>query len=238
MTVNDDDSPYQPIIDNLRDTTNSYIADVTRVARQASEKIDADTYTARDLILTMTEMARIAANSGAELTTRAMTDTPPGLKQVADYSRAIGRRLLQDARSVYIDATERIDKGTYDVDDAVVSLIRLADHAIVGGFEIAQTLVSGPAQFDTGILTIPLPVPVAKTDREHRLGSVRVRRFGDREDTEIAPERTSLATEAGSDGEQVLMLTLRTCELPSGVYHGTAEIDDARVEFEFAVDAG
>ena len=236
MTETDDNSEYDHIIDRVQAVAAEFVTEATKVATTASEKITKDEYTARDLILTMTEMVRIAATNGAEIVQRSMTDTPPGLKQVADYSRADGRRFLQEARDVSLDATRRIDAGTYDVDDMVMSMTRLVDHAIIDGLEVAQTLLSGPGRFDTSTTAIPIELAAGQAGAARTLTSVTVCRHGDKP-AEFPLRRASLTPPSPNEDDRKFILTLHTRELPSAVYTGTATIDGQTVEFEFSVDA-
>ncbi|OBF16148.1 hypothetical protein [Mycobacterium sp. ACS4331] len=230
-------SEYDAIIEGVQEVAEKAMKRATKVATRASRKINREEYTARDLILTMTEMVEIAVTGGAEITRRSMTNTPPGLKQVAEYSRAVGRRFMQEARGVSTEATERIDKGTYDVDDVVMSMTRLADYAIVGGLEIAQTLFSGPAQFDAGIVAIPIDVSPGEEGHKPKLGAVRVGRYGDEQMTRVPSRRITFETATADDAEGTHILTLRTRELPSGVYRGQAVVDGQTIDFDFSVDA-
>ncbi|BBZ35128.1 hypothetical protein [Mycolicibacterium confluentis] len=238
MTTDDGSrSEYDPIIEGVQEAAEKALKRATKVATQASRKINREEYTARDLILTMTEMVEIAATGGAEITRRSMTNTPPGLKQVAEYSRAVGRRFMQEARGVSSDATARIDKGTYDVDDVVMSMTRLVDFAIVGGLEVAQTLFSGPAQFDAGIVEIPIDVPPGEAGHKPKLGAVKVCRYGDDEKTRVPSRRITFEPAPPDEAGGNYILRFRTRELPSGVYTGTAVVDGQTVGFDFSVDA-
>lgn len=225
-------SEFDPLIETLTSATKQMVTDAAKVATEASKKVNDDQLTARDLLLTMTELVNIAVGGGVRIT-RQLADTPPGARGIADYSRAVGRRMAKESRVVAKAATEKMDEGTYDIDDWVVSLTRMADIAVVGGMEIAQTLFAGPARFDSEPHVVDLQAPPGKTRRQ--FGEVVLRRYGPDDEPEIPRKRISFEPSHLEPGDTAFRMLIAPYQLTSGVYRGTVEVGHDIVDVEFAL---
>lgn len=226
-------SEFGPLIEGLASTAKQVVTDATKVATDASAKVNDDKLTARDLLLTMTELVNIAVGGGVKLTRQLVDDTPAGARSIGDYSRAVGRRMARESRMVAKAATEKMDEGAYDIDDWVVSLTRLTDIAVVGGLEIAQTLFAGPARFDNEPRVIDLTAPAGAGRRQ--FGDVVLKRYGPDDEPQIPREQISFEPEALAAGDTDFRMLIKPYQLISGVYRGTVEIGDDTLNVEFAL---
>ena len=213
---------FEPIIDHVRDTAQDMVVRAAVAASDASGKINKDEYTTKDLILTMTQMVTIAVDGGAKITQKVVGETPAGAKHVAGFAQAVGRRMAKETRLVYKAATAKIDHGEYDVDDWIVSLTRLADIAIVGGMEIAETVLIGPGQFEDDALSFDLLAP--ESDQSRTFDAVSIRRFGPEDEAEIPAGQITFDPPRLGPGERAFTLLIKPKGLSSGVYHGEVSI--------------
>lgn len=226
-------SEFGPLIEGLTSTAKQMVTDAAKVATDASRKVNDDKLSARDLLLTMTELVNIAVGGGVKLTRQLADDTPAGARSIGDYSRAVGRRMARETRLVAKAATEKMDEGSYDIDDWVVSLTRLTDIAVVGGLEIAQTLFAGPARFDNEPHVVDLTAPPAAGRRE--FGDVVLRRYGPDDEPEIPRELISFEPPQLEAGDTDFRMLIKPYQLTSGVYRGTVQIGDDTLNAEFAL---
>ncbi len=71
-----------------------------------------------------------------------------GRKLVADAMEAIGRRMLRQASKVAQDTASDLDKNPNGPTVWAKSMVKLADIALLGGIELAETALIGPAPFE------------------------------------------------------------------------------------------
>jgi hypothetical protein len=224
---------FEPIIDEVRQTAGDMVLKASKVATDASKKINDDAYTTKDLILTMTNLVTIAVDGGANITKKVVGETPKGAKHVAGFSQNVGQRMAKEARLVYRAATAKMDAGDYDVDDWITTATRLADIAVVGGMEIVETILIGPGQFEEDALSFELEAP--KSDAIREFGTVSIKRFGPADELEIPAAQISFKPDRLYAGTQKFELLVNPKGLSSGVYRGTVQIGEAPIDVEITL---
>jgi hypothetical protein len=141
--------------------------------------------------------------------------------------------MVRESRLIAKAADEGIRDDTYDVDDWIESLVRWADVAIIGGMEIAQTVLAGPARFGREPIEVPLQAPPAAAPRD--IGVVRAQRIGPADEAEIPQELIKVEPARLGPGERDFRLLVDAYQLVSGVYRGTVVVGDEEIGFEFPV---
>jgi hypothetical protein len=226
-------SDFEPIIDDIRKAAEDVVAGVAKEAVDVSKLINNDAYTTKDLILTMTKLIAIAVDGGAKITQKVVGETPTGVKHVAGFSQNVGQRMAKEARLVYNAATSKMDDGDYSVDDWIVTATRLADIAVVGGMEIAETVLIGPGQFENDALSFDLQA--SESDQSRNFGVVSIKRFGPDDETDIPAGQITLEPPNLEAGVRDFQLRINPKGLPSGVYRGTVQVGDESLPVEVTI---
>ena len=76
-------------------------------------------------------------------------DKPSGPLIVAEHMASVMRRMFKQAGMVAKEASSRVDDDKYDYDQWVKTMTKLFDIAMVGGIDLVQTAVVGPAPYTT-----------------------------------------------------------------------------------------
>ncbi len=85
--------------------------------------------------------------------------TAEGRRLVADAMEAIGRRMLRQTSKVAQDTASELDKNPNGPTIWAKAMVKLADVALLGGIELAETALIGPAPFERdAILSDRYPV--------------------------------------------------------------------------------
>jgi len=226
-------SEFDPIIADVAAAMREVIANAGNIAAEVSKKADDNALTATDLVLSFTKMVEKAVSGGVEITQRLVADPPPAATGIADYSRAVGRRMIRESRLIAKAADERIRDDSYDIDDWIESLVRWTDVAVIGGMEIAQTVLAGPARFGRELIEVRLQAPPAAAPRD--IGPVRAQRVGPADEAEIPQGLLKVDPVRLGPDERDFRLLVNAYQLVSGVYHGTIAVGDDEITFEFPV---
>lgn len=212
------------------------ITESQKVAVEAFQKInpkdDPDqplNFAAGDAIRTMTKLAQIAVTGGIEMGQTALNVQPTrGVLILADYIATVLSRTAKDVAQVATEASELIDKNSYDQNEWTQSAIKLTNIALLRGAEIAQSVAAGPAQYANPIAKETFVLVIdhvdSANDRNLRLNSLRL---GGPEDQPAVPgyrisfEPSDGVLRAGTD---TFTLVVNSSGLTSGVYVGSVDI--------------
>ena len=143
-----------PIVERLAATAKEMIEGVGEVAGAASGQIGATAgYSAANLINSMTKLTTIALAGGLEMAKTGMDGlSQPGPRAVADQMAVITRRMISESGKVAEEASGRLDAQCYTPTEWVKSMVRLADIALFGGIELAETALAGPGQYEKELI--------------------------------------------------------------------------------------
>jgi hypothetical protein len=133
--------------------TRKMVHDATQVAIDAFNKINGSpgTYTGKDAIKAMTQLADIAITGGSELARIPLQIQPDnGPMLVADEVASVVQTALTNVAEIAGDAAEKIDAGTFK-NQWVDSAIKLTSVAVLRTAEAAEAIGAGP-----GVLADPV----------------------------------------------------------------------------------
>jgi hypothetical protein len=140
-----------PIVARLAASAKEIVDEAGEVAREASKKINNGTgYSAADLLGSMTKLTNVAFAGGLELAKAGMDGlSQPGPRAVADQMAVISRRMISESGKVAGEASDLLDKQQFfKPTDWVQAMVKLADIALFGGIELAETALAGPGQYE------------------------------------------------------------------------------------------
>jgi hypothetical protein len=142
-------------------TTAKDIVDQARaIATEAiGQSSDVDKYTAAQLADTVTKSVELAFSGALQLNRDVLGVVPKpapqqsdpgaeGRRLVADAMEAISRRMIRQTGRVVAETADLADKQPYSPTIWVRSMVKLADIALLGGIELAETALIGPAPFE------------------------------------------------------------------------------------------
>ena len=140
------------IANRLVAVAKGIVADAQDVAVNASSSGD---YTAKTMVDTFTQSVDIALNGTQKLFNAVMKQEQPaddaaaiGRARWADALAVIARRMVRETGVVAAQATTTMDAKAYTPTEWTKSLIKLADIAVLGTMELAETALIGPAVFE------------------------------------------------------------------------------------------
>jgi hypothetical protein len=158
------------IADRLNATAKDTIAQAREIGKQAiADAADVDQFTATKVINSYMQAADLAITSGMQAAKDMFGVAPPpqgtaltseeeaaeGRRLVADAMEAISRRMMREASLVAQDTATQLDKNPSDPGPNpngpsvwVKSLAKLGDIFLLGGIELVETALIGPAPFE------------------------------------------------------------------------------------------
>jgi hypothetical protein len=156
--------------------TRKMVHDATQVAIDAFNKINGapGTYTGKDAIKAMTQLADIAITGGSELARIPLQIQPDnGPMLVADEVASVVQTALTNVAEIAGDAAEKIDAGTFQK-QWVDSAIMLTSAAVLRTAEATEAIVAGPGvladpvmEFGPYTITAPKPTDVLMLKMEN-----------------------------------------------------------------------
>jgi hypothetical protein len=212
------------------------VAESQKVAVDAFQKINPKdghnqpmNFTAGDAIRTMTKLAQIAVTGGIEMGQTALDIQPnKGVLILADYIATVLSRAVKDTATVASEASDLIDKNSYDQNEWTQSAIKLTNIALLRGAEIAQSVAAGPAQYASPIAKETLILGDdeidSANDRALRLSSLKL--GGPADQSPVPGYRISFEPSDGvlRAGMNSFTLVVNSSGLASGVYIGSVDI--------------
>jgi hypothetical protein len=161
-------------------------------------------------------------------------DKPPGPLIVAEHMASVMRRMFKQAGMVAKDASSRVDDDKYGRDEWMKTMTKLFDIAMVGGIDLVQTAVVGPAPYTTRLfnskkfevkpadhdrkLTLE-PPGLARPGATHAIPSDRIKI----QPPTLPAKATEFHFEVNEEG------------LPSGVYTGKVRVGDGGETADVAI---
>lgn len=119
---------------------------------------DLDNFTAAKLVDSYMKMVDLALTGGLQATKDVLgvdapsapqdQDAAEGRRLVADAMESISRRMLRQTSKVAQDTADKLDKNPNSPTIWVQAMVQLADIALLGGTELAETALIGPAPFE------------------------------------------------------------------------------------------
>ena len=226
--------------EQVSDVTKRTVDAAKDVIEKAAGSLQEDSYTAGTAFKTMANLGRVAVNGGVELAQTSLGPDPDkGPLILADHMGFVFRRMVSQGTRVAEAVAEKVDDNSFKPDDWVKSMFKLADIAIMGGVELAETVFIGPPQqMNDPFESDPFDATVdIGFDRKLRMSedAPLMRQGTGRTVNEIARKRIRfLPGEAGGTRGLDLpadvgrfRLSVDPAGLPSGVYKGKVEVTRA-----------
>jgi hypothetical protein len=159
----------------LTKTAKDTVDEARAIAKVAiADAADVKTFTAAKAIDSYTKAAELAMSSGMQAARDVLGIQPPtpggtpksqaeeGRRLVADAMEAISRRMLRESGKVAKETADALDAnpnaGGLNPNGPsiwVKSLVKLGDIALLGGIELAETALIGPAPFEKDAIDSP-----------------------------------------------------------------------------------
>jgi hypothetical protein len=148
------------IANRLTETAKNTVDEARAIAKDAiADAADVEKYSAAKVIDSSMKVAELALSSGLQATRDVLgLDPPPsgkpksqaaeGRRLVADAMEAIARRMIRQSSHVAQETADLVDKNPGSPSVWVQSLVKLGDIAMLGGIELAETALIGPAPFE------------------------------------------------------------------------------------------
>lgn len=153
-------------------------------------------------------------------------DKPSGPLIVAEHMASVMRRMFKQAGMVAKEASSRVDDDKYDYDQWVKTMTKLFDIAMVGGIDLVQTAVVGPAPYTTRSFNSKKfkVEPAVNHERTLSIEPPGLARPGA---TDAIPlDRIKINPEKLPAGETEFYFEVNEDGLPSGVYVGKVRVGD------------
>lgn len=241
----------------LKETAKGVVDEARIIAKGAiADAADTDTYTAAKMVDSYMKMVDLAITGGLQATkdilgvdapqdgsTQQSDDSAEGRRLVADAIEAIGRRMLRQASVVAQETADSLDKTPNGPTIWARASVKLADIALLGGIEMAETALIGPAPFEREPIESDT-YPAAGTGRRKlRLTAPGLRRPGTADaidDTQLrfryrvdADDYSELTGGILQAGQGHFSIAVHPAGVISGLYVGSVEVfsvDDEGVE--------
>jgi hypothetical protein len=195
---------------------------IAAFAREISDQVDSGSYTIGGMIRSMAKLASITAAGGLRFAEAALdARLDDGQMLVADNIATTARRMVGQARYVAEDVSKSIAGKSYGLNGWVRSLTELADIGVLGGLEMAETAVTGPARYEpTAFISDVFKTSASSDDRSLKIDPDNgLKRPGTTD--EIPLKRIAFQPPRLKPGATDFYLVVDEENLPSGVYEGT-----------------
>lgn len=222
----------QPLIAarKLAEAAKAALTEMTKVATAASDRIGDNTgpynYGGKDLWKTAVQLTSAGLLGGLQIAETALAVRPrnpsEGMLVMAEHLADVAERTLANVKGVAKETSDQLDAGGYTSAQAVRSLTKLADIAVVGGLESVETVVIGPAKYARPTF-ISDPYTV---DNDEANGKLEIATDFKRPATaEIIPQaRIRFDPPQLRPGNNTFRMVVDEGGLPSGVYFGTVHV--------------
>jgi hypothetical protein len=216
---------------HLAEIASQTVENATKVAKDASNRIDVDAFGVGDLVKTLTQFVNVAVTGGLRLTEAALDQRPrrpsDNMFVLADHMTSIAQRALKYIAAVVDDAGPKVADNPLRNSTWVKAATKLSDIAMVSAVEAAETLAIGPADYAD-----PKFVSKSFTMGGDKLGKLAIKRELMRSGTDnvIPSERITFMPPTLSPGIREFRISVDETGLPSGVYIGLVELLDQTSE--------
>jgi len=165
------------IANRLTETAKNTVDGARAIAKDAiAEAAHVEHYTAAKVVDSYMKAAELALSSGLQATRDVLGIDPPpsgkptsqaaeGRRLVADAMEAIARRMIRQSSAVAQETADLIDKNPNSPSVWVKSAVKLGDIALLGGIELAETALIGPAPFEKKAVASDVVKVTAKKGR-------------------------------------------------------------------------
>jgi hypothetical protein len=212
------------IANRLATTAKALVTEAQNLAVDACT----DDPTAANMIVAYTKSVDLALSGTQRLMTALLKQEQPqedsaaqGRNLLADALAVIGRRMVRQTGAVAREAADQVDKDkSYTPSAWTKSMVKLADIAVLGAIEMAETALIGPAPFEVALM---------KSDDYHASGA------GYRKLRVRTP--TGLARPGTADAIPANKLCFYTANDATGVELDNDLLQAAQTKFCIAVDA-
>ena len=161
-------------------------------------------------------------------------DKPSGPLIVAEHMASVMRRMFKQAGMVAKDASSQVDDDKYDYDQWVKTMTKLFDIAMVGGIDLVQTAVVGPAPYTTrSFNSKKFQVDAADHDRTLSIEPPGLARPGGTD--AIPSDRIKIDPGTLAAGATEFHFVVNEDGLPSGVYLGKVRVGDGGKTVDVAI---
>jgi hypothetical protein len=195
---------------------------IAALAKEMSNQVSGNFFTAGATIRSAAKLGSIAAVSGLRFA-EAVLDTrlDQGQMLVADNMATTAKRMVGQARNVVEEASRSITANSYGVNSWVRSLTKLADIGLLGGLEMAETAVIGPARYGPpAFISDVFKASQSHDDRSLEMDpNAGLKRPGTAD--EIPTNRIAFQPPRLKPGATEFQLVVDEENLQSGVYEGT-----------------
>jgi hypothetical protein len=212
----------------LAEAAQKMIADMTKVATDASTSITDNSgsaaYGGKDLLKTAIKLSSAGILGGLKIAETALEVRPKnpdeGMLVMAEHLADVAQRTLASVKGVAEETSKQLGAGGYTSAQAIKSLTKLADIAVIGGLESVETVVIGPTKYARPTF---ISDPYTLKNAQGRL-EIAVD-FKRRATTEIIP-RTRIRFDPPelTVGTDTFRMVVDEGGLPSGVYFGTVHV--------------
>lgn len=147
------------IAQRLTETAKDVVDQARVIAKGAiADAADPDNFTAAKLVDSYMKMVDLALTGGLQATKDVLGVAAPGAPQdqdaaegrrlVADAMESISRRMLRQTSVVAQETAGLLDKNPNSPTIWAKAMVKMADIALLGGTELAETALIGPAPFE------------------------------------------------------------------------------------------
>jgi hypothetical protein len=133
--------------------------DIVNEAKNIAVGTNLADYTAANMVETYTKSIDLALSGAQRMFTALVKQeqveddsAAKGRQLVADAVATIARRMVRQTGAVAKETSELMDKAPYSPSSWTKSMVKLADIALLGSIEMAETALLGPAPFETGLV--------------------------------------------------------------------------------------
>lgn len=235
------------VAQRLTETAKDVVDQARVIAKGAiADAADTDNFTAAKLIGSYMQMVDLALTGGLQATKDILgVDAPStpqnpgaaeGRKLVADAMESISRRMLRQTSAVAQETADLLDKKPNSPTVWAKAMVKLADIALLGGTEMAETALIGPAPFEktaidsdtypvtgTGPRTLKIRAPgLRRPGTADPIPADHLKFFVRLDDTTVKEAPAGVL----EDGETEFYIAAHPAGMISGMYVGVVEVLD------------
>lgn len=162
-------------------------------------------------------------------------DKPSGPLIVAEHMASVMRRMFKQAGMVAKEASGQVDDDKYGRDQWMTTMTKLFDIAMVGGIDLVQTAVVGPAPYTSRSFNSKKfqVQPAVDHERELRIEPPGLARPGATD--AIPPDKITINPKNLPPGGTEFFFEVNEDGLPSGVYVGKVRVGDDGKSVDVAI---
>ncbi len=153
---------------------------------------------------------------------------------VADHMAAVMQRMFKQAGMVAKEASGHVDDDNFGYEQWLKTMTKLFDIAMVGGVDLVQTAVIGPAPYTTAAFNSKkFSVAAAKRSRTLSIEPPGLARPGSND--AIPQGKIKVVPEQLAAGQTEFYFQVNEAGLPSGIYTGQVRVGDEKELVDVAI---